>query len=620
MVLEYAIISQIDTSGAVFAPKASQKPQTEFTKDELSAILKYGAQNMFKADDNQLNKQLDELDLDEILKRAEDHETIGGEGGSSLGGEGFLQQLATVSDVKADLSWDEIIPLEERERVAEEEAAREQEEATAAANQNRKRAAAQMQPGAYQGMDVTEPPAPSNTKKAKGPAPPRKTAAQRSMELKERDLRVLIRSLQKWGDIRLRYDDICREAKLEDKNHAFIIETVDQIIETCERAMINHREAKARAQSDGNVPQKSKAVLVDFRSVSNINAETVVSRHRELKILNEHIARHGDAMTWSLPVENIRPTLNWSCRWGPQDDAMLLVGAWKHGFGNWEKIQEDPELGLGDKFFLDEGKKTDEVSGGTKPIPNAIHLVRRGDYLLGVLREYDEKMKSFHSALRHKRDHNKHSASPAPSGSTKRRASPSSSAGDDAPRKKRRPTPTFTDSESSDDCPSMDETATKEELRPVKKHLKQLKAPTDDLSREEKVALLKESLSAIGARIDAVVANKSAQGQNGEKWRKHLWVFVTYFWPREVRHSKLQAIHAKITDADAAAAKLELIRSQAMTQAINAPLNMTHKVGLGGGRAGAGSGGGANGNGAGAGGGSSTGLRPNSGGSSRHGR
>ena len=29
-----------------------------------------------------------------------------------------------------------------------------------------------------------------------------------AMELKERDIRVLVRSLQRWGDIRQRYDDI----------------------------------------------------------------------------------------------------------------------------------------------------------------------------------------------------------------------------------------------------------------------------------------------------------------------------------------------------------------------------------------------------------------------------
>ena len=48
------------------------------------------------------------------------------------------------------------------------------------------------------------------------------------------------------------------------------------------------------------------------------------------------------------------------------------------------KSQHDPELGLAGKFYLEEGKKTDKASppGTSRPIPNTIHLVWCGDYLL----------------------------------------------------------------------------------------------------------------------------------------------------------------------------------------------------------------------------------------------
>jgi chromodomain-helicase-DNA-binding protein 1 len=89
----------------------------------------------------------------------------------------------------------------------------------------------------------------------------------------------------------------------------------------------------------------------------------------------------------------------------------------------------------------------------------------------------------------------------------------------------------------------MDEAQTKEELRPVKKQLvsvcvfcwlfslcswglskKLLKGTTDSLSREEKVTHLKDSLAAIGSRIETVVAEHAARGESAEKWRKHLWM------------------------------------------------------------------------------------------------
>ena len=77
---------------------------------------------------------------------------------------------------------------------------------------------------------------------------------------------------------------------------------------------------------------------------------------------------------------------------------MLLVGAYKYGFGNWEAMAKDPRLGLEGKFFLEEGKKGEDSA--TKPIPNAIHLVRRGDFLLNLLREYNEKLVSIETSFR----------------------------------------------------------------------------------------------------------------------------------------------------------------------------------------------------------------------------
>ncbi|KZV85803.1 hypothetical protein EXIGLDRAFT_698984 [Exidia glandulosa HHB12029] len=62
------------------------------------------------------------------------------------------------------------------------------------------------------------------------------------------------------------------------------------------------------------------------------------SRAHGLKILYEYLNHLSTEEIYQcqLPVDNIRPTLNWSCEWGPPEDAMLLVSAFLHGFGNWE--------------------------------------------------------------------------------------------------------------------------------------------------------------------------------------------------------------------------------------------------------------------------------------------
>ena len=150
------------------------------------------------------------MDLDDILNRAEDHETTQtGEGvGASLGGENFLAQFAAVSDVKNDMNWEDIIPLEERQKFEADEEERRAEESLS--NETRKRSHA---PVSYEGMDIDQPQQAAAPKKPKA-APQRKTASQKAMELKERDVRVLIRSLQRWGDIRQRYDVIVRRLSL----------------------------------------------------------------------------------------------------------------------------------------------------------------------------------------------------------------------------------------------------------------------------------------------------------------------------------------------------------------------------------------------------------------------
>ena len=237
-----------------------------------------------------------------------------------------------------------------------------------------------------------------------------------------------------------------------------MLDVADEIIDICAQAVKDSEDQKRSRIAAGETltnAQKSEAVLVTCRGVGNINAETLLSR-----ILYAILSDLDDPYKWSIPIENIRPTLNWSGRWGPQDDSMLLVGAFLYGFGNWEAMAKDQKLGLEGKFFLEEGKKGEDAA--SRPIPNAIHLVRRGDFLLSILRKHDEKLRSYESSLWNK-GQLKVSASPPPtalastsshSSSLKRRAESEAMASiDDGSlrKRKRRPTPTFTDSESSDE-------------------------------------------------------------------------------------------------------------------------------------------------------------------------
>lgn len=131
----------------------------------------------YKTDDSTQSQKLAEMDLDDILTKADAYDTEATAQGTSLGGEGFLAQFAAIQDVKndPDQSWDDIIPVDERTVAVT---------PTTDFEIPRKRTAARP-PGTYEGMDYDEgSPGSTSSKKAKPAAPPRKSNAEKALELK----------------------------------------------------------------------------------------------------------------------------------------------------------------------------------------------------------------------------------------------------------------------------------------------------------------------------------------------------------------------------------------------------------------------------------------------------
>jgi chromodomain-helicase-DNA-binding protein 1 len=283
MILEHAIISQVDTSGLNIGRRQKNSTAKEnYSKEELSQILKYGASNIFKSETTQ--EQLEEMDLDDVLKKAENYETENAPGGTSLGGDEFLR--IAVQDVKADLtSWDDIIPVADRELAIIEKA-----QADAAAEVDRKSkikslAATSMHAALEDSGEDEE----ELKQRKKGGPPAGKTKAQRSLELSEKDIRLLVRAIQRFGDVRYRYDKVVQDAKLDKKNRTVILQHAEDIIKACKTALAeNEAELDARVAKGEEVNRKlQKAILVTHNGASSINAETTLSRNRNLKILND---------------------------------------------------------------------------------------------------------------------------------------------------------------------------------------------------------------------------------------------------------------------------------------------------------------------------------------------
>ncbi|CAO1612547.1 unnamed protein product [Jaminaea pallidilutea] len=620
MVLEYAIIHQMDTSGTNFAPKdarggGGKDKNGGPSKEDLEAALKFGAKSMFSKSgaqdgaDAQQQEKLEKLDIDALLADAEMHETEGDAVGAASGGEEFLKQFAQVQDFKADdMSWDDIMGPEEIARIKQEEAAAQEAavlEALAASSGRRK--AAQVAADAYKGSgkassDVAsdaegeggdggdgEGDADSKRKKTSKGGVSTKSAAEKSASLSERDLRVLFRSIQRWGDLRFRYDEIVKETKLERKNRAVLLQASEDLIESCEKAIQDHKDMiRGRVERGEEIASwRQKAVLCTCRGVKSLNAETIAHRYHGLRLLTQVFREeYPDPYKFSIPVET-KGTLGWHCDWGTEDDTHLLIGTFLYGLGSWEEMEANESLKFHGKFFLEEGKQqqqqqqqpaksNDEENTGAgkgKPIPNGVHLGRRVDYLLGCLEEWKNPDKKSTSAAAAEQPTAppatvaRSSAANGGSGGKGKKRSPS--VGSPAPSanvksgkaapaaKKQRPNVDYSSESSDSGSESMDEGVCKELMRPCKRQLKRLKNDTEQMKGPQKLAALKECLASIGARIQEILDGKAddvvaQQGQKSasekQKLDRHLWHFVTFFWPSKdaVRGKKIRGIYEKL--------------------------------------------------------------------------
>ena len=75
MVLDHLVIQKMDTSGrTVLDASGTQSAKKMFGKDELAAILKFGAEELFKEGEAQTEQKQNQMlheDLESILARAE---------------------------------------------------------------------------------------------------------------------------------------------------------------------------------------------------------------------------------------------------------------------------------------------------------------------------------------------------------------------------------------------------------------------------------------------------------------------------------------------------------------------------------------------------------------------
>lgn len=584
MVLEYAVISMGITN---------KKKTTELEKDassaELSAILKFGAGNMFKKNNNQ--KKLEDMNLDDVLNHAEDHvsaeDTLAQ---SHLGGEEFVKQFE-VTDYKADVEWDDIIPAEELEKIKAEDQKRKDEQfLQEQLHLYGKRKAALKASGQPVSDDESGGEEDLAAKARARPKPKRKDDGLNSQAMSEKEVRQLYKAILRYGDVSKMWDKLFQDGSLTNRNRELVKKTYtellnasrDEIEKEKERRLANQdKEDGSDKKSVGYLARRKekKAILFEFGGVKSMNAEQLLQRPDEMDIIRKAVSSENPVSYRMTQV--LKPVHGWNCEWDVKEDSMLLVGVKKYGYGAWTNIRDDPTLGMGDKMFLEEHRvekkqQREGVEKATPKMPGSVHLGRRVDYLITVLQENvndielaakksrNRKKESSvkvespaHERARHE-SHTERTQSPLP----QQQGSPGGVTPKATKHVSKKPISTNSSGtvtstpakhrESSHDpedeaveYESMDERECKAQLHPVRHSLRLLKKGNKGLGREEFLSILKRELITVGTFIDEQVDNADKEVDK-EKLRKHLWSFAGYFWPRRVPSKKIMAMYKKM--------------------------------------------------------------------------
>lgn len=366
------------------------------TAEDIQMILKMRSQNLFEQSGNQ--EKLEQLDIDAILEQAEETKTAVDDKLNLSSGGIDWDNWMQVTDVKLDetaLDWDQIIPAEQLAVIKADEEKKEHDEFLAKAREENAPRKATLK----NVKKATE------TDRAERLAKKREREKQELAELEEqrallsdprrplneKETRNLIRAFFRYGSMDDRADEVIHEARLSDRDADFLHNIVNQLVADCQAAVdASNDKVREEEERTGKTLAKKdkKAVLVDFGEVRKVNAETVLERPPQLKLLRNVLAEYPNPLTFRLP--DAAKAAHYSCEWGAREDGMLLIGINRYGFGAWTQIRDDTDLQMQDKFFLEEhrvDKKEERKNGNEKSIqsPGAVHLVRRAEYLLSVL-------------------------------------------------------------------------------------------------------------------------------------------------------------------------------------------------------------------------------------------
>ncbi|ETE65957.1 Chromodomain-helicase-DNA-binding protein 2, partial [Ophiophagus hannah] len=508
MVLDHLVIQRMDTTGRTVLDNSSDRSNTNpFNKEELTAILKFGAEDLFKEPEGE-ESEPQEMDIEEILRLAETREN---EPSTSATDELLSQfkvaNFATTEEEEAEAEeksqkeWENIIPEEQRKKVEEEERQKELEEIymlprirssakKAQPNDSESDVEIKRKLQRSSGSD-TETEDSDDDKRPKRRGRPRSVRKDTVEGFTDPEIRRFIKAYKKFGVPLERLECLARDAELVEKSVA---------------------DLKRKG------PGKRKGPTIKISGVQ-VNVKAIIQHEEEFAMLHQTIP--------SDPVERSRFRLNsrvksahFDVEWGVDEDSSLLRGIYEHGCGNWELIKSDPELNLTEK---DKAKIVKpRIRKENKPPKIKEELGNEASSPQPPDNQSVEGQKKPKGAEAKPGNKGKKPLGQGPVHIT---------AGSD---------PVPIEEEEEDELDHATFTICKELMRPVKKSLKQLDKPERGLTDHDQLEQTRSCLLKIGDHIAECLKIHTEQ-EVFNVWRRNLWVFVSKF--TEFNAKKLHKIY-----------------------------------------------------------------------------
>ncbi|KAK9788572.1 hypothetical protein WJX73_002856 [Symbiochloris irregularis] len=594
MVLDHLVIQRMDTSGRTVldAGGGQATAKAMFGKDELAAILKFGAEELFKEDEGTKTERQHQLlaeDIDAILARAE---VVGEAEQAAEGGNSDLLNAFNVATFKGDdvdeaNFWNMLIPTTER---VKEERAPESLGVRAARLRNAEEAVTRGDPASGEESEGSgesdQEKAPTrargsraSTSKAGGggskrrstvhePGPPIEGALIRidtwptegpdgqplprtdAMEvwpkrLSRRDAGAFLRGVRRYGRPE-RLADIAEEAgpTMATMPMAALQALWHGLISGCEKVDVQSKSLALDAKNS----------QLDFFGVA-IKATELITFVNGMRLLARKVASVSDpAKQFRLESANIAvPKWGRSCAWTARDDAMLLLGVHWFGQNQWEAIARDERLGLRDKLAAAAVEKTLRKAG-KKMNDKDSQLLPRGSMLETRVLQLLKKLES--SAAQRggggrqqqlKLGKGGAGVSRLPPNATKARSSRGPAGGQhQGAAAARDAAGEDWDKPSTSGRDSMEELLGEEILMQVKK-MRLLQRKGSEMDQKKVVEKTRKYLMCVGDHISQVA---SARGRNSQRnvlrLRGKLWQYVATYTENNMDGPQLEQVYEKI--------------------------------------------------------------------------